>query len=797
MRKNGYNLRMRILILSLILFQSLFAFELVFNVGRNPNSPFGVLHLSDDNNFSCKELISDGQNHFECLILGSVHSELENRNFNFFNLEFIRHENTTQINILPKTPAKMFDLSQKIYEDTILTNPNLEQNSSNYTFLFSAEIPYLTPSNGLNFETEFDDANLPFVGALDLDSNPVIIPQSADINTFLRIKDEYEKENYTQVITDATNAIARYQGSIFMNEFELYRLRAKNKLYTYTPDFRNQDELETLLNEAKAWSRTYTSDRNFTEVLYITLRAYMALEQKANVDYTISSLANEHPNDYYAQLGLLDYADYINNLGEKQQAELIYNDIYYKSKDPDIAARAAIALARLAFLDKNKNSAFNLIDTVFKANPQAFAQNQALSLNLANLLYEDKDYALGAEIYEQIFNTLAKNDPLYESVLRNLALAISKTPRYTDAKRYLDLYSDEFENNSEYMSLINEAKDNVFFNLPENNATLLHARYKELMQEYANEIAAKALEYDVKLYEREGNLDAVLAYKTDIEKYDNAELKNILASAALRRLNGAISADDCIHATNIYEDFKAYDIGSKANDKKALLACFIRTLKVTQAREFIDNNKAGDPIYYELEEAKLDLNAKNYAKAINLANGVLNSRIMKSEDEKFNAYYVKFLAQLRNDDYNDAIKSLRSLEGFEMNYQMVEALYEFLLYCNDRNLTTNILTYAPKAIDFQNLKGVNVYSPELEFIYLGTLEKTARFEEALAVLKDLLKIRLNATDRARALFVQSDIYEKMQNQALQSASLRACLEVNATSNWQDLCRQKASVLGIQ
>ena len=788
---------MRILWIIFLLTQFIFSFELVFNVGRNQNSPFGVLHLSDENNFSCKELINDGKNHFECLVLGNVHSELKNQNFNFFDLEFIKNENATQINILPKIPAKMFDLSQKIYEENIIKNTNLEQNSTNYTFLFSNEIPYITPSNGLDFEVEFDDANLPFVGALDLDSNPVIIPQSADINTFLRIKDEYEKENYTQVITDATNAISRYQGSIFMNEFELYRLRAKNQLYTYTPDFRNQDELEMLLEEAKAWGRTYTSDRNFTEVLYITLRAYMALEQKSNVDYTIGVLANEHPNDHFAQLGLLDYADYISTLGEKNQAELIYNDIYYKSKEPDTAARSAISLARLAFLDKDKNNAFNLIDTVFKANPKAFAQNQALSLNLANLLYDDKDYALSAEIYEQVFNTLAKNDPLYESTLRNLALAMSKTPRYTDAKRLLDLYSDEFENNSEYMSLINEAKDNVFFNLPENNATLLHTRYKELMQQYANEIAAKALVYDVKLYEKENNLDAIIAYKNDIEKYDNPEIRNILANAALARLDSAIRNDDCIRATNIYEEFKAYDIGSKANDKKALLACFKRTLKITQAKEFIHANRAQDPIYYDIEEAKMDLDEKSYAKAINLANSVLDSRIMKSEKENFDAYYVKFLAQLRSEDYNDAIKSLNALEGFEMNYQMVEALYEFLLYCNDRNLTTSILTYAPKAIDFQNLKGVNVYSPELEFIYLNTLDKTGQFDEALAALKDLLKINLSAADRARAFFMQSDIYEKMQNQNAQNASLRACMNVNATSNWQDLCRQKASVLGIQ
>ena len=87
---------MRILWIIFLLTQFIFSFELVFNVGRNPNSPFGVLHLSDENNFSCKELINDGKNHFECLVLGNVHSELKNQNFNFFDLEFIKNENATQ-----------------------------------------------------------------------------------------------------------------------------------------------------------------------------------------------------------------------------------------------------------------------------------------------------------------------------------------------------------------------------------------------------------------------------------------------------------------------------------------------------------------------------------------------------------------------------------------------------------------------------------------------------------------------------------------------------------------------------
>lgn len=772
-----------------------FGFELVLNVGKDSDMPFAVLHLNNDRNFSCKREFNETKEYFSCIIDGAVHSELKDREFEFFSLKFDRKDQSTLIQINPKIPAKMYNLSQAIYQDENIYSTSLENNSTSYTFIFSQEVPYIKSFDGLNFDVNFSAASLPFVGALDLDSNPVVIPQSADINTFLHIKQAYDNENYTQVLTDTQNAISRYAGSIFMNEFELYRLRAKNELYTKTPDFRNQSELEKMIEEARAWSRTYTSDRNAAEVLYITMRAYMALEQKTNVDYIIDILSNEHGRNFYAQLALLDYADYLTGLGDKNNAQILYNDIYYRTQDFNLAARAALNLAKLAHLSGDKNKALELIQAVQNSNPNAFSSNESISLDLAKMLYNDKEFSHSARIYEAIFTNIDRSNPKYEEILRNLALAQSKTNAYEKAEQYLNSYIEEFPQ-SEHLALMNEARDGIFFYLGENNASLLHSRYKELMSQYANEIAAKALLYDVRLYKNEQNDDAIIAYKDDIEKYDNAELKLILENAALNRLNLSLRQDNCTEATELYGQFASYEVGQKVSDKKAMLACLKRTLNFTEARSFITQNQAEDPIYYNLALTDLDLGAKNYREAIRISNEILNSRTLKSEEERFEANYIKFLAQLRMDEYNDAMHTLRALQEFPMNYKMVEAYYEFLLYCNERKLTTNILTYAPIAIDFQNLKGVNVYSPELEFIYLDTLIAQKNNAEALAVLKDLLKINLSAENRARALYLQSGIYESEQNEALQRTSLQNCLDINASSNWQNLCRDKASLLGM-
>ena len=142
--------------------------------------------------------------------------------------------------------------------------------------------------------------------------------------------------------------------------------------------------------------------------------------------------------------------------------------------------------------------------------------------------------------------------------------------------------------------------------------------------------------------------------------------------------------------------------------------------------------------------------------------------------------------------------TLKNLENFPMDYRMVELYNEFLLYCVDKNLTTSILTYAPKAIDFQNLKGVNVYTPELEFAYLGALNKTNQPSQALEVLTDLLKVKLEPDDKARAFYIQSQIFEKMQDTTAQRQSLTQCIDINATtSSWQSLCKQRLDILEAQ
>ncbi|MCR2104091.1 flagellar protein [Campylobacter upsaliensis] len=786
---------MRILILLFFGISLAFSFELVLNSGREESEPFAVLHAKNDEPFTCVQKISEAKLFFECEITGVVNNELKNQNFALFDLKFQKEEQKIKMFIIPKINAKMFNLSQNIYEDKELSILNSHR-SKGFTFVFSHQMTLHHVNDGLDFDIVFPHETLPFVGALDLNSDPVIIPQSADINTYLRIKNEFEKSNFMQVITDAQNAIMRYKGSIFMNEFMLYKLRAQSEIYTQNPNIRDQQSLEKMIDEIKTYTRTFTSDKNYAEILHIMLKTYIALSQRKDVDYTMSILENELPKNNFTQLSRLEYADYIYHLDEKDRAIKIYEDIYFNTDNLDLASRAAMALAKDYLSNHNIFKAREFTNTILKANASYFSKDLTRSLELAKLFYAIKDYDMSSQIYLHTFSKMPKIDERYEETLKNLALSLAQNAKPNEAKHYIDLYLNEYYD-GKYLDSIKKASDEVFFAVGDNNATLLHTRYKDLMKEYElkdESIARKALDEDVKLYFEEKNYPAVLAYKNIIEASKLPDATKFLEMAAIEELKANLKKDECIEAVKIFTQFSIYEIGQKIENKKQMLACLQRTSKINQALEYIDKNAHEDSIFYHLQKAQIYFDNKQYTQSIDLAKEISGSKVLKSEEEEFRAYYLQFVSLLRLNHYNDAIKILQILESFPMNFTMVEAYDELISYAKDKDMTTTILTYAPKAIDYQNFKGINLFSPNLEFIYLETLQKNAEFDEALELLKDLVKLKLSSNDKARALYIRSQIYESLKDTNAQKQSLKECLELSGSSNWQNLCREKNALL---
>ena len=166
-------------------------------------------------------------------------------------------------------------------------------------------------------------------------------------------------KRYDDVIEISTEAAKRYPNSVFMSEFRLYLARS---LYMADEEQKKNAELGVsqidyntrLLAEAKAWVRSYASDKAYPEMLFMLMQAYINNDNKNEADYTLSLLMTEHEKSPWMKKALLSYADSMFASDRIIDSIRLYEDVYYMTDELDIASLAATRLA-IAHLRQNEN----------------------------------------------------------------------------------------------------------------------------------------------------------------------------------------------------------------------------------------------------------------------------------------------------------------------------------------------------------------------------------------------------------------------------------------------------------
>ena len=159
----------KIILLALFLSSKLFCFELLYNTGRENDQAFGVLHLRNEENFTCQEIHIDGKNHFECTVLGNVDTTLQDRAFQFFDLNFTKKDLRTDIKISPKIPAKMYNLAQDLYNDNVVLKKEKVVNETASGIILS------------NKEKETEYATVVAVGSGSKDEKGNLVPMDVKV----------------------------------------------------------------------------------------------------------------------------------------------------------------------------------------------------------------------------------------------------------------------------------------------------------------------------------------------------------------------------------------------------------------------------------------------------------------------------------------------------------------------------------------------------------------------------------------------------------------------------------------
>ena len=786
--------------LLIILFFPLYltAFNLSLNSGANGDKPYSVLQLSDEQEFECVEqILAYDTKRYVCMLDDEILPKIEDTTLPLMDIKYKKQDGKLFIVIMPKAPSKLLNIKTELYNSQNVQDSPKTTISKHFSIIIDTSLSENGKTkSGLNFKPDFKDMLNPSIGALDLNKAPIAGLDSNDIDIYISIKRAYEKGAYENVVKDTQTAIKRHPNSLFSSEFLLFRLRALDKIFETKNEF-EEIEPKDIVSEGRAWIRKFPSDENYPEVLYLIARAYLKDSIASDAKYMLDILNEEHANSKFTKLAALDYADYLYKIGRQKEALKDYEKVLYSTNDIDLASRAALSLAD-ANIDKEKfDEAKKFILKIANANEKFFMNNPTKSMNLATTFASKDMPDVAAKIYEILINNSDRTKDFYEVALKNLALNLAKTKDEKKAYEYLNKYETEFKY-GDYIDEVTKAKDGLFFEEKDKNATALHTRYKELIEKYAGtNISQKALISELELDIKERKFSDALSYKTMAKDGNLSKAMELINEAALELTKEYFMKDDCTAVINLLEN---YDINKISLPQFKLFNCYYRTARYNDALELAKahakDENLEDRVEWLVNLSKILYKNKDYEHAIIAANDALSLGSSVEYSDPTPSLFDRFYSLLALKRFTEAISTISAIEQLRgQDFKIIEAytaISDYAIKSNDYAIAT---TYAKKALELQTKAKINTFSPKINFNYSEALLKTDNLNEALDEAKFILNMKLEPEDRLHALNLISEIYIRQKQFKLARPYLNECSDSNFISPYKDACKAKLDMIG--
>ncbi|NPA74138.1 MAG: tetratricopeptide repeat protein, partial [Epsilonproteobacteria bacterium] len=561
---------------------SLFSLTIVLNSARENKEDYSILHIFSDKKIFCKKKrVSADRLKYICEINENANIDLEPKKTKLVNISFIKKSKNLEVVIVPKYNVKVFKTSRPLFMTNEIDRYDYKK-AKHWIFLLYKNKIFLKQSKndiGINFPVLFTKDNTPSIGALDPNGLPISYKGgSKDIAAYLAIKDDYDKERFNYVISEASKAIDNFPNSIFLNDFILFKIRAMNNLLkSKSDDIKENDaDYNQIIKLGKSWIKKFPSNQNIPEVLYYIANAFQNLGQDSDARYFYDILITEHPDSKYTKLGIISFADSLYAKDKEQKAVKLYKDVLYSAKDIDVASVAAERLAKLYIKKKDYKRAKEYYKKIIEANPKYYLKNPQKAYLLAVKLSKYDMNDLSAVLLEKLLKEIKRGSELKENVLKTLADVYVKLKNKKAASRYYKEYLKNFRY-GQYSDEVKKSLDGLFFDDDERNSTKLLARYDKLMSEYKDEeIYQKAGVLKAKLLIRLKRYEQALTF-LDGFKYNEKTKDSVLK---LKKLAAKYIAEknlndfNCLRAVKIIE---SYHPQIDENQSKNLGKCYIDT----------------------------------------------------------------------------------------------------------------------------------------------------------------------------------------------------------------------------
>ena len=780
---------LKIFVALFTLYTSTFALEISLNGAKENFKKYSTLHLKDKNKFLCQENIDDFGVVQEviCAFPKRPSSKMRIIQNDFFKITNKTNKDTFFIIIKPFKKLKLFPIIFDLTnENTIF---NAKANFAKHWMIvgYDDKIPFLKKDDltdvSINFPFFMNSKTLPYIGGLDIKGNPIHVEEVKDVNAFLKIKRLFKEKKYDSCLELIQDVQSRSPNSIFNVELLYYKIKTYSKL-------KNNDKVVEL---AKIYLREYSSDENIAEILSLLGRSYSLLGMNTDADYFFDRLFSEHQDSEFMNLAKIYKGNMLDDSGDPKKAVKYYKQALNNTSKIDIAAYAAYELANNLISRSKRKEAAKYTMKIVKAKPDYFMTNLKESKSMMDSFISWNNYNVAASIAKCILNNMSPKNDNYEKILRDRAIWLTKTKNKKEALRAINRYIKEF-NDGIYINEISVAKDSLFFDTIDTNATKRLEQYNKLIVNYdGDSIGNKAIYEKAKLLLKDKKYNDVLKFKEDILSLDNDTYKdthNIIKDAAIGLMKNSLEKKECHEVLNISNDYNI-TLSNKWDD--SLYKCAMKggdyqlSKKISSSN--LDSKDLAERKKWLYRYIKVDFATGNYSDVIKAAKELI-TLIKDDKNSKYLAIYrIIFDTYDRVENQEKMIASILNVEEkFGLSYKDIDRYADVMSVGSDMNDDNIVIKYGQKIMKIQNNSHSYPQSPFVEFTLYQVYTKKEQYNTALSIILSLDKLKLKPAIRARQKYLLGTVYTKLWRDEEAKKAYNEVIKIDPKSPWAKLSK---------
>ncbi|SFV54566.1 Paralysed flagella protein PflA [hydrothermal vent metagenome] len=771
----------------------LFALEISVDSAKDDFIKYSTLRLDAKTPFSCKAIKNDFKITTKVICVFSKKPSKIVKSFqnDFFRVHMIIKTGKFFIIIKPVYRVKLFSNIFDLTQDATLFHSNAKSAKSWTLLGYKKKLPLLKEDQehsdiALNLPFYLDKEKLPFVGSLDLQGNPVYIKKVEDVKEYLRVKKLYKKDKYSECLDVIENVLNKYPNTLFKAELLYYKIKVENKLKDW----------DNVVLSSKTFLREYSSSDNVAEVLSLIAKGYAKLSQSADADYFFDRLFSEHPQSIYAQWGYIYKGDMLAENAANKEAIKYYKRALRETQSLEVAATAAFRLANILLGTHTKEAAQYAMKIV-EAKPLFFAQNFKSAQEMMQGFADMGDYKTAASIAGAILKGINPTYDEYEVLLKDRALWLAQTKDKRAALKAINAYIKQFPD-GDYITKVENVKNELFFDVPDLNASAKLKEYNRLIEEYKNKtIGQKALYEKAKLLLKEKRYSEVLALKNDLLALMGSYkgINALIKEAAIGNMKRALEKKNCMQVLTISQEYNItlsdrwddgiYSCAMKGGDFSLSKTIALKNLKVksVQARE-----------KWLYRYIKVAFATGNYTDVIDAAKDLIALIGENKKSPYLDVYRILFDAYQRVENRDGMLKTMLKLEQiFGWNYRDIDRYVAMIHLGNSMHDDTIVIKYATKIMQIQKRSNSYPQTPFVEFTLYQAYMNKESYMKAYKVIKSLDKRELSPANRARQKYLLGNVLSNLGRDKEAVKAYNASIKADKNSSWAKLSQSALKI----